>query len=167
MGITEEFTAKFAPVLAPRQLKVKFYEQVELNAEKWEVDVRVHLESTDPAQIKKIYRNLPIPAKPYLPTAARFSLKNLAGCCGAVISWESYVEKEWRGQGLGQLMQEMKVYLAEKLRVGLLLATVVQGNEAEERLLRKSGWTPSSPFANPKTNNQIQVWQKVICPPKE
>lgn len=93
-------------------------------------------------------------------TIAKFKLVSMPGCCGVLISTDSWVHESWRGRGIGKLMQTMKEWFARELKIGCLLATVVKGNQPEENLLRKTGWRPVSEFVNPKTGNTINVWKK-------
>lgn len=95
--------------------------------------------------------------------AASFKLEHMAGCGGILISHDSYVTFNERKKGLGALMQEMKLWIANKLQAGMLLATVIVGNEREESLLTKNGWQKVGPtFRNVHTENEVQMWQRIL-----
>ena len=94
---------------------------------------------------------------------ASFRLQHMPGCGGILTSYGSYVSRQDRGKGIGTLMQEMKMWLADKMEAGMLLATVIVGNEAEEILLGKHGWKQvGPPFRNCHTENNVQMWQKIL-----
>jgi hypothetical protein len=60
-------------------------------------------------------------------------------------------------------MQEMKMWIASKLEAGMLLATVIIGNKAEEATLGKHGWKQvGPPFRNVHTGHNVQMWQKIL-----
>jgi hypothetical protein len=103
------------------------------------------------------------PTKMYDLHVAAFDLKHMPGCGGILMSHGSYVSHSKRRTGLGDLMQEMKMWIASQLEAGMLLATVVVGNEAEEAILGKHGWQPIGPtFRNVHTENNVQMWQKIL-----
>ena len=93
---------------------------------------------------------------------AGFRLSSLPGCCGVLVSHESYVTQALQRRGLGLLMQEMKEFIAREYRVGKMIATVLQGNKAEETLLLKTGWRPGVAFRNRRTDNLIVEWEKTF-----
>ena len=94
---------------------------------------------------------------------ASFILEFLPSCGGVLLSNNSWVNQAFRGKGVGSLMQEMKMWIANKLEVSMLLATVIVGNEAEEALLGKHGWKPVGPsFRNVHTENDIRMWQRIL-----
>ncbi len=103
------------------------------------------------------------PSKFYDAHVGTFRLQHMAGCGGILLSHGAYVARTARGKGIGTLMQEMKVWLASKMEAGMLLATVIVGNEAEEGLLGKHGWKQvGPPFRNVHTENNVQMWQKIL-----
>ena len=94
--------------------------------------------------------------------AAGFSLRPMAGCCGVLISHQSFVAHAWQGKGIGHLMQDMKDWIGKTLKIGKLIATVVEGNGAEEHILRKHGWAAGIPFINHRTGHTVVEWEKVF-----
>lgn len=99
------------------------------------------------------------------PQVANFKLIEMPGCCGVLVSTNSFVQTEYSGRGIGTFLQSVKEWFAVKMQVGLLIATVVNDNKAEERVLNKTGWVPVSSLLNPKTGRLINVWQKEIIHP--
>ena len=96
-------------------------------------------------------------------SVASFRLEHLPGCGGILLSHDSYVSYNERGKGVGAIMQEMKMWIANKLEAGVLLATVIVGNEAEEALLGKHGWKTVGPsFRNVHTENDVRMWQRIL-----
>jgi GNAT superfamily N-acetyltransferase len=95
-------------------------------------------------------------------TVASFRLQALPSCCGVLVSYDSFVAPEWRRRGLGRLMQDMKEFLARQMGVGKLIATVIQGNLAEEKLLTFTGWFPGKPFKNGRSGAVLIEWEKVL-----
>jgi hypothetical protein len=94
--------------------------------------------------------------------AASFSLRPLPSCCGVLVSHQSYVTESWRGRGVGSVMQDMKTWLGRTLRIGKMIATVVEGNATEEHILRKYGWVSGAPFVNHRTGHTVVEWEKVF-----
>jgi hypothetical protein len=103
------------------------------------------------------------PGKYYDSHVASFILEHLPNCGGILLSNNSWVNQAFRGKGVGSLMQEMKMWIASRLEASMLLATVIVGNEAEEALLGKHGWKQvGPPFRNVHTENDVQMWQKIL-----
>jgi hypothetical protein len=98
----------------------------------------------------------------YNPLVASFKLVQMPGCCGVLVSTESQVQIAYRGKGIGTFLQEIKEFLAKRFQVGSMIATVVDGNAAEERILNKTGWIPVYNLVNPKSGNLINVWKKEV-----
>jgi hypothetical protein len=94
---------------------------------------------------------------------ATFTLQQLPGCGGVLLSHNSYVTLGEQGKGVGSFLQEMKMWIAAKLEAGMLLATVTCGNTAEEGLLEKHGWFRLGlPFRNVHTENKVQLWRRML-----
>ncbi len=93
-------------------------------------------------------------------TIANFCLADTPGCCGILISNFTHVRPEYRNNKISYLLQDMKTYLANRLRVGMLMATVVSTNTPEQISLAKTGWHKVNTFDNPETGNSVDVWVK-------
>lgn len=90
---------------------------------------------------------------------ATFALKELPGCCGVLVSFYSEVAENYRKQGLGTLLNGVRMDAARRAGYGLLLATVLQSNQIEKALLKDNGWVLTREFRNPKTQNIVEVYQ--------
>src|SRR3990172_12791474 len=75
---------------------------------------------------------------------AQFTLSQLPGCCGIAVSTETYVDPNFRRQGLGTMLLQVKEALAREFGFSLLLATVKLSNEAEIACLTKAEWRQES-----------------------
>lgn len=93
-------------------------------------------------------------------TIATFYLTDTPGCCGILISNYTHVQYGYRNNKISYLLQDMKTYLANKLHVGMLMATVVSTNTPEQISLAKTGWHKVNTFDNPGTGNSVDVWVK-------
>jgi GNAT superfamily N-acetyltransferase len=60
-----------------------------------------------------------------LPTS---KLTTMPGCCGIVISTNAYVYPDYRGKGLGHLLNRMRQQIAYEWGYGLIFATVTDDN---------------------------------------
>jgi hypothetical protein len=126
---------------------------------------RIHVEGNlDPGPFEdgSFHLKVTLGRKPMAWGAAHFELSALPGCGGILVSHNSWVGYEYRGTGIGSLMQDMKRWVAEQIEVRKLIATVVQGNNPEEQLLLKHGWTRGLPFWNPHTSNHVVEWEKIL-----
>jgi len=92
-----------------------------------------------------------------------FSMEQLPGCCGIVVSYHSAIETQFRGLGIGKLFLEIREDAARRAGYTVILATVVHGNEAEVGLLKQAGWSVSPPlFVNKRTKNAIALYTKEL-----
>jgi hypothetical protein len=99
----------------------------------------------------------------YYPPSIRISqlkLVELPGCCGVAVSTGLSVSHEYTNKGIGNLMQQIRDYVARRLNYGKIIATVVVGNKSEEHLLKKFGFVSTPEFTNPKTGHRIRLWEK-------
>jgi GNAT superfamily N-acetyltransferase len=95
--------------------------------------------------------------------AARFVLTQQTGCCGILVSTDTFVETKHRGNGIAQEMMFLKEQLAKDFGYSLMLATVnMTGNPAECHILEKNGWQLGSSFINSRTKNKVGVYTKVL-----
>jgi len=87
-----------------------------------------------------------------------FILEELPGCCGVLISHNAWIADEKQGQGLGTIMNNIRIGLASWFKYGRLICTERIDNIAQTRILMKNGWTKESTFTNPKTGHTISLW---------
>lgn len=97
---------------------------------------------------------------PYYPEIARFCLTEMPGCCGIIISHDTYIDTKYRNQGIGQYLMSVKEMIAKAFNYGEMTATVLSNNVVERHILEKNGWVLKNDFKNPKTNNDVLVYFK-------
>lgn len=90
-------------------------------------------------------------------TVASFQLYPMINCCGICVSTQAEVAPEYRGRGLGTLLNSLRIDIARYLGYGLLLCTDVDSNEYQRRILKKNGWKDIHTFLNPRTKNKIHI----------
>lgn len=88
---------------------------------------------------------------------ASFELVPMINCCGILVSTQAYVDKAWRGQGLGRLLNTIRIDIARFLGYGVLLCTDVESNASQRKILQANGWKDIHKFVNPRTNNTIFI----------
>jgi len=89
---------------------------------------------------------------------ATFSLQELPGCCGVIVSFWSEVTPEYRKKGIGAELLEIRMMAARAMRYGSMLATVDKANNDEVTLLNKANWSKAKEFRNPRTQNLIEIY---------
>lgn len=88
---------------------------------------------------------------------ADFSLTQLPGCCGILVSHSSCIGSEFRKKGLGNLLHELRIELAKLNGYTILLCTDVVGNVHQKKILDKFGWESIFQFRNKRTNNWVEI----------
>lgn len=86
-----------------------------------------------------------------------FSLSELPGCCGILVSHNAHVCQEYRGRGVGTLLNELRIHMAHKFRYSILLCTTDIYNKAENKVLDRNKWKSIQKFKNERTGNSISV----------
>ena len=89
---------------------------------------------------------------------ATFSLQEMPGCCGVLVSYWSEIIPDYRKKGIGTELLTIRMATARAMKYGLLFATVDQSNKVETKLLLDAGWNKLREFRNPRTNNIIEVY---------
>ena len=89
---------------------------------------------------------------------AVFSLTELPGCCGAIVSYHSEVVQKYQKQGVGRILLDVRMDAARNRGYGQMIATVLDTNPAEKQLLLASGWVKAKEFRNPKTGNIVGTY---------
>lgn len=93
---------------------------------------------------------------------AHFTLSQQSGCCGALVSHNTYVYEPHRGQGVGQAILDLKEAIAKEFGYSTLVATVDLKNKAEVHILQKHGWSKGWEFKNDRTGNLIGFFFKTL-----
>lgn len=92
-----------------------------------------------------------------------FKLIQQPGCCGILISTDTWVDENHRGQGLAKSMMILKDALAIEFGYSCLSATVNLSGKyagAEEHILLTHGWQKSGEFVNTRTGNTVGIFYK-------
>lgn len=96
-----------------------------------------------------------------------YELTPMAGCARVAISHGLKINPEHRGKGHGWRAMSERIDTAKQLGFEVLIATVVNGNLPEEKILRKFGWKEVTTFDNLKSGNNVNLWVKNINDPYE
>ena len=93
---------------------------------------------------------------------ASFSLAQLPGCCGIMVSFHSFVSSKYRNKGIGSFLHKARLGIAKDSEYSAVLCTDVEGNEPEEAILNKNSWKKLTVFKNSRTGNNVAVHYKDI-----
>ncbi len=138
--------------------KVEAAKAIKTLSQQYADDIRVRIRSYPP----KIEVDLLEPRSFGDTRYAGFTLEQQPECCGVMVSTQTFVIKERRDQGIGTAMMNLKEAIAKEFGYKLLTATVVEGNEAEQKILKKFGWTKHLTFKNDRTTNDVSFWSKIL-----
>lgn len=86
---------------------------------------------------------------------ASWTLTPIPGCCGICVSTAALVRPDWRGKGLGKVLNRVRITQARIAGYGLLFCTDVLANEPQTKILIANGWKEIYRFINPRTKNTI------------
>lgn len=100
--------------------------------------------------IKVEYVNPPI-------RIAQWTLTPMPGCCGILISTNSYVNYPYRKLGLGTILNKYRIQQATEKGYGLLFCTDKDTNIPQKNILAKNGWELINNFTNPRTGNLVNL----------
>ncbi len=90
-----------------------------------------------------------------------FSLQQLTGCCGVLVSTGSSVNANFQRKGVATRLNQLRKDIAQYLNYSIMLCTDVDSNEAQRRVLEKNGWQDVYQFTNRRTNNLLNI---SVCP---
>jgi len=90
-----------------------------------------------------------------LSQVAEFEIHQLPGCAGACVSTHSKVMPEWQKQGIGSLLNQLRIELARELGYGMMLCTFVDTNVPERCILNTNRWSHLLKFLNPRTKHTV------------
>ena len=88
---------------------------------------------------------------------ARFSLIQLPGCCGVVVSTGASVSEKYRKLGIGKLLCEMRSHIAFRWNYSLMHCTDVTTNKPQQAILKDLGWKKNLEFVNCRTKNTVAL----------
>jgi hypothetical protein len=90
----------------------------------------------------------------------RFTLAPMIGCCGVVISTNTYLFPQFRGLYHSKGMHDLKQAVAEHLGYSLMLCTVQGSNVPQLAGAWKAGWRVVHTFTNSRTGHLIHMMTK-------
>jgi hypothetical protein len=86
-------------------------------------------------------------------------LTSLPGCSQVVVSHAVFIPKEARGRRNAVPSNwERQRLCFEELGYDLMICTVDAANEAQLRVLAKSGWQKMTSFVSTKTEHTVELW---------
>lgn len=92
-----------------------------------------------------------------------FTLSPMPGCCGIVVSTESFVDVYWRGRGdSSKMFHKFKAQIAKVFGYKVMIMTTQLRNFPEVIGAAKSNWKFVHAFRNPRTDNDIGIAVKEI-----
>lgn len=90
-------------------------------------------------------------------TYAKWSLKQLPGCCGVCVSYHALVNENYRRKGLGTLLNKLRQQMAWEAKYTILLCTDIISNTPQQKILNKHSWKTLLEFQNRKTKNKVEL----------
>ena len=91
-----------------------------------------------------------------------FSFSPMPGCCGVVVSHETFLTPDNRGTGLSDPFRELKHEFAVALGYSLMIMTTQMKNLPAVGNMMKSGYISPVTFTNKRTGNLIALGYKEI-----
>jgi GNAT superfamily N-acetyltransferase len=88
---------------------------------------------------------------------ATWELYGMKNCCGICVSTAAFVDPKCRKNGLGRILNRVRIDLAKYMGYGLLLCTDVTRNKPQQRILESNGWKQLYTFINPRTKNEVAI----------
>lgn len=102
---------------------------------------------------------------PEVGVIGSYELSPMPGCSVVGISHGLTIEPSHRGKGYGRSAMEDRIRQAVASGFQVLVCTVREGNEPEERILQKFQFKVVSHFDNPRSGNRVRLWIKNITDP--
>jgi hypothetical protein len=91
-----------------------------------------------------------------------FSLSPLPGCCGTVVSHDTYLSDKERGGQFSEPFRQLKTALVRHLGYSAMIATSRTDQTASIKNMTKSGYEIGGRFVNRRTGNPIAIGIKVL-----
>ena len=91
-----------------------------------------------------------------------FTLEQMKGCNGIVISRRVEITPDFRGKGYGSAFCTMRENIARHFGFSLIVCTIVVGNIPQEKIMAKNGWQKMVDFTNKKTSNNVSLYYKQL-----
>ncbi len=91
-----------------------------------------------------------------------WQLDDLPGCSQVCVSHSAFVLPHQRGNGWGTIYHEARLNQMHDLHYDYAVATTSAGNEMQNSILRKAGWTILDRFHSRKTQHEVLLWGRKI-----
>lgn len=88
---------------------------------------------------------------------ASWELYQMKNCCGICVSTAAMVHHAYRKQGLGLILNQIRMDLARIMGYSLLLCTDVVKNTPQQKILSANKWKLIHRFVNQRTKNEIGI----------
>lgn len=112
----------------------------------------------DDQGMSKLIRNIPI---------GSYEIDELPGCKRVGVSHKLQILIEFQKRGYGYKAMADRLDKARELGYKVLLATVVNSNKAQQKILRKFKWKEVTTWFNPTTGNDVTLWVRNLDDPYE
>jgi len=86
---------------------------------------------------------------------ALWTLTEMPGCNGIVISTDSFVAYDYRGKGLGTLLNTARIQKSKALGFSVMLCTHNVVNNEQQAILDTNGWRKVFGFINDRTGHVV------------
>lgn len=94
--------------------------------------------------------------------AAKFSMTPMRGNSSILVFHDAEVAESHRGKGLGTRLHGLRLEWAARYKASMVMCTVIDGNAAEESILRRFEWRQSGHTVNLKTGNRYTLYTRLI-----
>jgi hypothetical protein len=114
-----------------------------------------------------------------LQELVKFTITQLQSCCACAVFSYAFVDERLRDAGIGALVHRWRLYLSEKYGgYSMALCSAVVGKSwyeddrrkedtnSQEQILLKNGWERAMVVANPKSDNDVGLFQRRLNPEK-
>jgi hypothetical protein len=91
-----------------------------------------------------------------------WQLDNLPGCDQICVSHSAFVLNEKKAQGFGDAYHKQRLAQMRNLLYDGAVATVRDGNIAQEKIMTTNGWNKVFTFLSKKTQNTVSLWVKQL-----
>lgn len=95
-------------------------------------------------------------------TISSSTLTQMPGCCGMCVSTGAVVRKDLRGNGIGNIMAELRIAVARKLNYSAMICTDVAKNTPQQSILAKFGYERVFSFVNRRTKNEVLTHMRLL-----
>lgn len=102
------------------------------------------------------------PVKDESGVVGYYELNPFPGCNQLVISNHATIKLPYRGKGLGTAAASMRIEKARILGYDYMIATVVDTNVAQKKIMDKLGWKRLDSFDNTETGNTVIIYGRQL-----